>query len=60
MVAHSRGKREREARKRHRRGSCWCSNWPAGSPPLKLGLRHYLRIMRLDMADLEKPRRGKT
>lgn len=54
------GRREREAGKRHRRGSVWCSNWPAGSEPLKLGHKHSLRALRIPVADIEKPRGGRT
>lgn len=51
------GKREREARKRHRRGSCWRSAWSADVAPLKLGRKHAGRWMRkthLAVADIEK------
>jgi hypothetical protein len=57
MTTHSRGKREREARKRLRRGLYWNSSMPAGSPMLKLGHVHTMRAMRIVMADLEKPGR---
>ena len=60
MTTHSRGKREREARKRHRRGTYWSSGMPAGSNPLKLGHKHLKRIMWTFMADLETRRRDKT
>ncbi len=40
------GKRERQARKRHRRGSVWFGGWAAGAPPLKVGLKHARRVWR--------------
>ena len=48
------GKREREARKRHRRGPTWTSmtGW------LKLGRKHssrFYRALHLSVADAEKP-----
>ena len=60
MNHHSRGKREREARKRHRRGTYWNSSMPADSEPLKLGHKHTMRAMRDVMADPEKPRGSMT
>ena len=38
------GRREREARKRHRRGRVWTSYMVAGAEPLKLGRKHSLRF----------------
>lgn len=38
------GKREREARKRHRRGRVWSSTMPAASAPLKVGRTHFGRL----------------
>ncbi len=40
------GKREREARKRHRRASYWNSSWGTGSKSLKLGHKHIQRCLR--------------
>lgn len=40
------GRREREARKRHRRGRVWPSYTVAGAEPLKLGRKHFLRFAR--------------
>ena len=40
------GKREREARKRHRRGLYWSNSMPSGSKPLKLGHKHARRFFR--------------
>ena len=51
------GRREREARKRHRRASLWMSEWGAATEPLKLGREHFGRITRqtLAVADSRKP-----
>ncbi len=57
MDTHSRGKREREARKRSKRGLYWNSGMPADSPMLKLGHVHLMRTMRVSMADTGKPGR---
>jgi hypothetical protein len=52
------GKRERQARKRHRRGQIWSDihgGW------LKVGSRHFFRYIRashLAVADTEKPGDG--
>ena len=52
------GKREREAKKRHRRGLCWSNSRPAESEPLKLGRKHTLRWIRRgpSVADAERRR----
>lgn len=57
MNTQVRGRREREARKRHRRGYYWNSSMPAGSESLKLGHSHLRRRLRIFMADSEKPGR---
>ena len=52
------GKREREARKRHRRGRYWSST-AADTEPLKLGRKHSLRWCRrqaMTVADAETTR----
>lgn len=52
------GKREREARKRHRRARVWVASMGAEVAPLKLGRKHYQRWLRqfaLSVADAEKP-----
>lgn len=43
------GRREREARKRHRRASLWCVEWGAEAGSLKLGREHYRRWVRRDI-----------
>ena len=48
------GKREREARKRHRRALCWSSDWGAGSKSLKLGHKHIRKLRQVLVADPEK------
>ena len=55
------GKRERDARKRHRRGLVWSSNMPAVSGPLKLGSKHLRRHLHafLSVADTRN-NRGKS
>ena len=60
MGWNSLGKRERTARKRHRRGSVWCSDWPAGSDPLKVGSSHSKRRIRriCTVADAETLAKG--
>ena len=53
------GKREREARKRHRRARVWSSNMGADAEPLKLGRKHircWIRHQSLAVADAEKTR----
>lgn len=55
------GKRERQARKRHRRGSIWISDWGSGTAPLKAGSKHMRRMDRklfLAVADVEKSGAG--
>ena len=37
------GKRERQARKRHRRALYWNGSWGAGVDPLKVGRKHMSR-----------------
>lgn len=51
------GKREREARKRHRRARVWVSSMGAEAEPLKLGRKHMQRYWRRfhAVADAEKP-----
>ena len=44
------GRREREARKRHRRALVWRSDWGAEAAPLKLGHKHCSRDLRRSMA----------
>ena len=44
------GKREREARKRHRRAVLWYTRDGAVVGPLKLGRKHLLRRMKADLA----------
>jgi hypothetical protein len=46
MSSNKLGKREREARKRHRRCLCWNSSMDFGAAPLKLGHEHLRRSMR--------------
>ena len=58
------GKRERQARKRHRRGHYWNSNMAAEAEPLKVGREHSRRCaarfwQSLAVADAEKRRDGK-
>ena len=45
------GLRERQARKRHRRGGYWCSALEAAAVavPLKAGRKHIGRLMRLSI-----------
>lgn len=54
----TKGRREREARKRHRRARVWCSHMGAGQEPLKLGrkkMKAFLRrtYLHLSVADHE-------
>lgn len=51
------GKRERMARKRHRRTLFWWGGWPSGTAPLKLGSKHLTREFKksLAVADAETP-----
>lgn len=51
-----RGKREREARKRHRRALCWSGSMGSGGTPLKLGRVHFRRWIKPIMADSRKTR----
>lgn len=53
------GKRERQARKRHRRGRVFCSNiMPAGAPLLKAGREHTRRIWNKSFAVAEPEKAG--
>lgn len=52
------GKREREARKRHRRALIWCSIWGAEAEPLKRGSRHFRRGYRHVMAVADSRKTG--
>jgi hypothetical protein len=55
------GKKERQARKRHRRGSVWVSTWGSGTAPLKAGRKHMSRIDRklfMAVANVEKSGAG--
>lgn len=55
------GKREREARKRHRRACVWSSDMGADVAPLKLGHKHFQRWVRrsLVVADNRKSKLAK-
>jgi hypothetical protein len=49
------GKREREAGKRHRRARIWLGQWGAEAAPLKLGRKHMSRLSKhLFVADSRK------
>ena len=53
------GKRERQARKRHRRGQVFCVNiMPAGAPLLKAGREHTRRMMNKSFAVAESEEAG--
>lgn len=58
------GKRERQARKRHRRATTWIVSRGAEVGPLKVGRKHSRRLaarfwQSLAVADAEKPGDGK-
>jgi len=44
------GRRERQARKRHRRAIIWSSRWGAEAEPLKVSHRHRGRLFGLILA----------
>lgn len=51
------GKREREARKRHRRAHFWHSGMGADAAPLKLGRKHLPRWVRRSLAVADRRKR---
>jgi hypothetical protein len=53
------GKREREARKRHRRAVCWFYKDGAEVGPLKLGRKHLRRRLRADLAVADSRNAGR-
>lgn len=44
------GRREREAKKRHRRARAWLSGMGAEAAPLKLGHKHFRRWIKRSLA----------
>jgi len=60
-LADNPGKREREARKRHRRARLWYYDHGQGTVvgPLKLGRKHLLRRMKADLAVADNRNTGR-